>query len=79
MIDVHAHLNFQDFAKDYRQVAEKSFSLGVKAIINVGASLETSEKAILIAQEIPFCFAGVGIHPIHSIEEVFNRQNFIDM
>ena len=53
MIDVHAHLNFQDFAKDYWQVA-KSFSLGVKAIINVGANFETSEKAVLVAQEIPF-------------------------
>ena len=76
MIDVHAHLNFQDFAKDYRQVVKKSFSSGVKAIINVGASLKTSEKAVLIAQEIPFCFASVGVHPIHYNEEKFSEQNF---
>ncbi len=79
MIDVHAHLNFQDFAKDYWQVAKESFSLGVKAIINVGASLETSEKAVLVAQEIPFCFASVGIHPIHYSEEEFSEQKFTNI
>lgn len=79
MIDVHAHLNFQDFAKDYRQVVEKSSSLGVKAIINVGANFETSEKAVLIAQEISFCFASVGIHPIHYNEEKFSEQNFTNI
>ena len=79
MIDVHAHLNFFDFAKDYWRVAEKSFSSGVKAIINVGASLKTSEKAVLIAQEIPFCFASVGIHPIHYNEEKFSEQKFTNI
>jgi len=79
MIDVHAHLNFQDFAKDYREVARESFSLGVKAIINIGSNFKTSQKAVLIAQEIPFCFASVGIHPIHYNEEEFNKKKFIDI
>ena len=79
MIDVHAHLNFQDFAKDYRRVVKKSFSLGVKAIINVGANFKTSEKAVLIAQEIPFCFASMGIHPIHYNEEKFSEQDFTNI
>ncbi|MBP8590963.1 TatD family hydrolase [Candidatus Shapirobacteria bacterium] len=79
MIDVHAHLNFQDFAKDYQEVAKESFSSGVKAIINIGSNFKTSQKAVLIAQEIPFCFASVGIHPIHYNEEEFSKKKFIDI
>ncbi len=51
MIDTHAHLNFQAFEKDCAQVIERSFSNGIKFIINVGSQLDTSSKAIELADK----------------------------
>ena len=65
MIDTHAHLNFKMFKNDYAQVIEHNFKQGLKAVINIGSNLETSQKAIKIAQEFKNCFAAIGLHPIH--------------
>lgn len=66
MIDTHAHLNFEAFKEDCKEVIKRSREGGVEAIINVGAQFKTSEKAIKIAKEHDICFASVGIHPIHT-------------
>jgi len=49
MIDTHAHLNFNAFEKDCAQVIERSFNNGIKFIVNVGSQLDTSKKAIELA------------------------------
>lgn len=49
LVDSHAHI--------------ESFAPGVDKIINIGTSLEDSEKAIGLAQKYPNIYASVGIHP----------------
>lgn len=66
MIDTHAHLNFEAFQDDFSDVIKRSQAGGMRAVINVGAQFETSEKAVLIAQKHDLCFASVGVHPIHA-------------
>ncbi len=68
MVDTHCHLNFHSFKKDYREVAQAAFDTGVTKIINIGAKLDSSRRAVQLAKEIPFCFAAVGIHPHHAEE-----------
>ncbi len=68
MIDTHCHLNFHSFKKDYHGVARAAYDAGVTKIINAGAKLDSSRRAIKIAEEIPYCFAAVGIHPHHAEE-----------
>lgn len=68
-IDTHAHLNFKAYEKDWKEVADKSLKEGV-SIINVGSKLDTSRKAVEIAEEYnEGIYAAVGLHPIHSAEE----------
>jgi len=74
MIDVHCHLNFHSFEKDYDEVIKKALSDGVEKIINVGTSLESSQKAIDLADKYENLYAIVGVHPHHS-DKVQN--NFI--
>jgi TatD DNase family protein len=76
MIDVHAHLNFSEFQNDYVQVIERSFNNGIKAVINVGSDLKTSQKAIKIAKEFKNCYASIGLHPIHVQDEDFNINEY---
>lgn len=64
-IDTHTHLNFKAFEKDLSEVIKSAVDAGVDKMIIPGAKLESSQKAIEIAQSNKNCFAAVGIHPHH--------------
>lgn len=66
MIDVHCHLNFHAFANDYDACIERAKDAGVTTIINVGTKIDSSEKAVQLAQEYANCYAIVGVHPHHA-------------
>lgn len=66
MIDVHCHLNFHSFEKDYDEVIKRAIGKGVTRIINVGTSLESSEWAVKLAEQYNELYAIVGIHPHHA-------------
>ncbi len=62
-IDTHAHLDFDLYDKDREIVIQHAIKNGVAAIITIGVDLETSKKAIEIAEKYAMVFAAVGIHP----------------
>lgn len=66
MIDVHCHLNFHAFEKDYGEVIKSAFEAGVTKIINVGTQIDSSERAVELAQKYPNLYAIVGVHPHHA-------------
>lgn len=68
MIDAHCHLNFKAFEKDVDEAIKSAFKAGVKAIINVGAHIDSSQKAIELANTYENLYATVGIHPHHANE-----------
>jgi len=74
-IDTHAHLNFKKFEADYKEVINRASAAQVKGIINVGSNLETSKKAVDIANEYPKgVYASIGLHPIH-VKEVYPERS----
>lgn len=66
MIDVHCHLNFHAFEKDLDEVIKRAINAGVEKIINVGTSLESSQKAVELSEKYDNLYAIVGIHPHHA-------------
>lgn len=66
MIDIHCHLNFHKFEEDYEAVMNQAFADGVKAIVNVGTQIESSEQAVELAEKYENLFAIVGVHPHHA-------------
>lgn len=66
MIDVHCHLNFQAYENDYDDVATRAFNAGVTTIINVGTKLDSSKKAVELAEKYENMYAIVGVHPHHA-------------
>lgn len=66
MIDVHCHLNFKSFAKDYDEVIKRAYDAGVITIINVGTKIDSSQKAVELAQKYENLYAIVGVHPHHA-------------
>lgn len=65
-IDTHCHLNFAAFAADWKAVADQCVKAGIKKMILVGADLETSAKAVELANQHDHLYAAVGVHPHHA-------------
>jgi TatD DNase family protein len=68
LIDTHAHLDFPDFANDLGDVIGRAADAGVTRIVTIGTSLESSRRAIELAEKYPAVFAAIGVHPSH-VEE----------
>jgi len=65
LIDTHAHVNFNAYKKDAKEVIYRSLNSDVW-MINIGTNYETSKKAVEIAQNYEKgVYAAVGLHPIH--------------
>jgi len=76
MIDAHCHLNFQVFSKDYDVAIKRALKQGVELIINTGTSIESSKKAVELAQKYEHLYAIVGIHPHHAdkVEKGWDKE-----
>ncbi|MDQ5882742.1 MAG: TatD DNase family protein, partial [Patescibacteria group bacterium] len=66
LFDSHAHLNLAAFDSDRDLLLKRYLKEGI-FMVNVGTCLETSKKAIAIAEEYPNCWASVGFHPSHTL------------
>jgi TatD DNase family protein len=66
--DTHAHLDCPDFAGELPQVIERAGAAGIARIISVGTDLESSRRAIRLAEQFPSVFAVVGWHPSDALE-----------
>ena len=68
LFDSHAHLDDDKFNADLKETAEKIAASDVSLLVDVGSNIKTSEKAIKIAEQYPFVYAAVGIHPCDAFE-----------
>lgn len=63
LVDSHAHLDFPQFDADRQAVVERAVAAGVGLVVNVGADLASSERAVALATEYEPVYAAVGVHP----------------
>ncbi len=63
LIDTHAHLDFAKFDADRDDVIDRAKRAGVVAIVNVGADLASSRRAVELAAQHDMIYAAVGMHP----------------
>lgn len=68
LIETHAHLDYPDFAPDFDDVLRRATEAGVTRIITIGTSLESSRRAVALAEKYPNVFAVIGVHPTY-VEE----------
>ena len=66
--DTHAHLDFPDFTPDLAQVIERAALAGISKIISIGTDLESSMRAVKLAERFSGVFAAVGWHPCQASE-----------
>ena len=61
--DTHMHLDDNKFDLDREEVINKIWNAGVTKCINMGCDVESSKKAINIAEKHSFIYAACGLHP----------------
>src|SRR5436190_2823112 len=61
--DTHAHLDFPDFQADFAEVLARARDAGISKMISIGTNLESSQRAVALAEKHEEVFAVVGWHP----------------
>jgi len=63
LFDSHCHLDDRCYDNDREAVVDRARQSGVAGLMIVGITVDSSEKAVAIAEKTPGAWASVGIHP----------------
>jgi TatD DNase family protein len=63
LIDTHVHLDYSDFDSDRPAVIDRAREAGVTEMISIGTRLDSSARALELAENFPAVWATVGVHP----------------
>ena len=66
LIETHAHLDYPDFAHDFEDVLRRANEAGVTCIITIGTSIESSRRAVDLAEKYSNIYAVIGVHPTYA-------------
>jgi TatD DNase family protein len=61
-------LDYPDFAPDLEAVLQRATEAGVTRILTIGTSIESSRRAVQLAEKYSNVFAVVGVHPSYAEE-----------
>lgn len=65
LVETHAHLDYPDFASDFDEVLRRATEAGVTRIVTIGTSVESSRRAVDLAEKYQNIFAVIGVHPTY--------------
>ena len=66
-IDAHCHLQFEQYDADREDIIEQTLEQGIAGVV-VGCDLESSKKAVALAEQHEHLYASVGVHPTDTSE-----------
>ena len=66
--DTHAHLDYPEYQPDFAQVLERAHAAGITRMLSIGTNLESSRRAVALADSHEAIFAVVGWHPSDTME-----------
>ncbi len=71
--DIHSHLYFPEFDSDRSEVVSSMKENGIYTT-TIGTNIETSKKAVELADQNENIFASVGVHPAHFKSDTFDNE-----
>jgi TatD DNase family protein len=63
VIDTHAHLQMPDFAPDWPKALDNAKEAGIEYTVIIGYDVDSSRRAIAMAEQSGSLLASVGMHP----------------
>lgn len=73
--DAHCHVQFGQYDADREDLLAKMQEHGVAGVV-VGCDLESSKKAIEVAEQRENLYASVGVHPNHEADEWYEAATY---
>ena len=61
--DTHAHLDYDDYKADFDEVLARARNAGISKIIAIATDLNSSRRALALAERHEMVFAAIGWHP----------------
>lgn len=74
IFETHAHYDDEAFEADRESLLSSMPENGIRWIVNVGASLESTAAGVKLAEKYPFIYAAAGVHPNGTAE--LNEERF---
>ena len=68
IFDTHAHYDDEAFNEDRDAVLKSLAEHGIEAVVNVGASIQTTKNTLELLKKYPFVYGAVGVHPSETAE-----------
>jgi TatD DNase family protein len=66
--DTHAHLDYDDYKADFAGVLARAQDAGISRIISIATDLDSSRRALALAEKHEMIYATVGWHPSNAHE-----------
>lgn len=63
IFDTHVHYDDEAFDEDRGQLLESLGAQGIGAVVNIGASIQTTKNTLKLIEQYPFVYGAVGVHP----------------
>ena len=76
--DIHSHLNFSAYDQDREEVIARMKETGTHTI-TIGTDLESSRRAVSLAEENEGIYACIGVHPVDDPKRVFDLSAFAEL
>jgi len=73
IFDTHAHYDDEAFEEDRGALIASLAEQGIGRVVNVAADLASVSTSLTLAQQYPFIYAAVGVHP-SNVQELTERD-----
>lgn len=74
IFDTHAHYDDRQFNKDRESLLAGLEAAGIGRVVNIGADIESTRRAVQLAEAYDFIYAAAGVHP--SDVDCLNERSF---
>lgn len=63
IFDTHAHYDDEAFNDDRDQLLRSLADNGIEAVVNIGASIQSTKNTLALMKQYPFVYGAAGVHP----------------
>ena len=68
IFDTHAHYDDEAFDGDREELLLSLRDQGIEAVVNIGASIQSSKNTLELMARYPFVYGAIGVHPNETAE-----------
>lgn len=68
IFDTHAHYDDEAFDEDRDALLSSLQTQGIEAVVNIGASIQTTKNTLELMEKWPFVYGAAGVHPSETAE-----------